>query len=258
MDLEEIKAILESLIFTAEKPLPLSEAVRIVQEVKAEEVDPSLRDLVSQGMQQLMEDYSSLHPLRGLELAEVAGGFQFRTIPAHAPYVSKLFEERPRGLSRAAMETLAIIAYRQPVTRPEIEEVRGVDSSGVLKLLLERQLIRVRGRRDEPGRPLLYGTTPEFLEFFGLKDLGELPSLEEFQSLMEEEAPPVEKAAVEPLPLAAVPAGTPDPESEQVLASLDDAMKRTKRASRAAARTLAEREAEVLEAETTPPDEGDE
>jgi segregation and condensation protein B len=110
---------------------------------------------------------------------EVAGGYQFRTASENAEYVKALFHERPNRLSRAALETLAIIAYKQPLTKAEIEAVRGVDVDGVLSSLLNKKLIRVMGRKDVPGRPWVYGTTPQFLELFGLKDLSSLPPLRE-------------------------------------------------------------------------------
>ena len=122
----------------------------------------------------------------GLQLEEVAEGFQFRTRPESADYIQKLIHSRPYRFSRAALETLAIIAYRQPVTRAEVEYLRGVDSGGVFKTLLEKQLIRILGKKDVPGRPLIYGTTREFLEFFGLRDLSTLPTLKEFSELTPE------------------------------------------------------------------------
>jgi segregation and condensation protein B len=112
-------------------------------------------------------------------LVEVAGGWQFRTAPEHHAPVRVLFKEKPLRLTRASIETLAIIAYKQPVTRLEIEAVRGVDSSGVLESLVERRVVRIAGRRDVPGRPLVYTTTPLFLEVFGLKDMKSLPTLAE-------------------------------------------------------------------------------
>jgi segregation and condensation protein B len=116
----------------------------------------------------------------------VAGGWVFRTSPQYAPFVRDLTKQKPVRLTRAQVETLAIIAYRQPITRPEVDDVRGVDSGPVLKLLLERDLVRILGKRDEPGRPIIYGTTGQFLEFFGLKSLKDLPTLREFTELSDE------------------------------------------------------------------------
>ena len=125
---------------------------------------------------------------RGVVLEEVAGGYQLRTPKEHALYVRKLLAAKPPRLSRPLLETLAIIAYRQPVTRPEIEQLRGVDSGGVLETLLERRLVRIAGRKEAPGRPIMYATSAEFLEVFGLRDLDGLPDLEEFKELEERAA----------------------------------------------------------------------
>src|SRR5262249_28276767 len=123
---------------------------------------------------------------RGVVLHEVAGGFQFRTNPMNAHWVRQLLAGRPVKMSRAQLETLAIIAYRQPITRPEVDEIRGVDSGGTIKAPLDRRPLRVLGKKEEPGRPMLYGTTPGFLEFFNLKDLKDLPTLREFYELNED------------------------------------------------------------------------
>ena len=123
----------------------------------------------------------------GLRLMEVASGFQLRTAPEHRNFVTASLRVKPQRLSKAALETLAIIAYRQPLTRAEVDEIRGVDSAGSLKTLLERTFLRILGRKDEPGRPVLYGTSREFLEFFGLRDLQSLPTLSEFRALNEED-----------------------------------------------------------------------
>ena len=120
---------------------------------------------------------------RGIVIDEVAGGYQMRTPKDHAGYVRKLLAARPPRLSRPLMETVAIIAYRQPITRPEIEQLRGVDTGGVLETLLEKRLVKIAGRKEAPGRPMVYETTPEFLELFGLKDLEGLPDLSEFREI---------------------------------------------------------------------------
>ena len=139
---------------------------------------------------------------RGIEPVEVAGGYQFRTKPAHAELLRSFLQAKPSRLSRAALESLAIVAYKQPLTRAEVEDIRGVDSGAVLRGLLERRLLRILGRKEEPGRPILYGTSSTFLELFGLKSLKELPTLREFvelsdehQRLVEREAPTEEQAA---------------------------------------------------------------
>lgn len=124
-----------------------------------------------------------------MEIRRVAGGYQFCTRPDLAAWIRRYRAGRPPALSAAALETLAVVAYRQPVTKAEIDAVRGVDAGGVLKGLLERKLIRIVGRKEVPGRPILYGTTKRFLEVFHLKDLSELPTLEEMRALRPEGEP---------------------------------------------------------------------
>jgi segregation and condensation protein B len=173
MEEERLKAILESLLFAAAEPVPLARLQAVLETVPREEIRKALADLTL--------SYAS--GSRGIVLEEVAGGYQLRTAREHAYYVRKLLAVKPPRLSRPLLETLAIIAYRQPITRPEIEQLRGVDSAGVLDTLLERRLIRIAGRKEAPGRPIVYATTPEFLEVFSLKDLSSLPDLEEFRAL---------------------------------------------------------------------------
>ncbi len=164
-----LRSILESLLFAAGDPLSLG---RITQLLPGYE----RRDVV-RVLGELSDEYSQQE--RGFRLQQVAGGYQLRTSRANAEFVKALLAQRPVRMTRAALETLAVVAYRQPVTRPEIEAIRGVDVDAVLNTLLERRLVRVMGRKEVVGRPLLYGTTPEFLETFALKDLATLPKLEE-------------------------------------------------------------------------------
>ena len=175
MDISEQRKHIEALVFVSESPLK-AERIAEILEIKNSEVLKSLQELSGVYAQQGS----------GLQLEEVAEGFQFRTRPESADYIQKLIHSRPYRFSRAALETLAIIAYRQPVTRAEVEYLRGVDSGGVFKTLLEKQLIRILGKKDVPGRPLIYGTSREFLEFFGLRDLSTLPTLKEFSELTPE------------------------------------------------------------------------
>jgi segregation and condensation protein B len=170
----EIKAVLEALLFVSDGPLPRRRMEAVLEGFAAPEE-------VASALAQLELDYAS--PEQAVALVQVAGGYQLRTRPELAPWLRRLSAVKPLKLSQAALETLAIVAYRQPLVRSDIEEVRGVDAGGVLKALLDRKLIRIVGRKDVPGRPLLYGTTPEFLEFFGLKDLSALPSLKELTEL---------------------------------------------------------------------------
>jgi len=168
MNISEIKAIVESVLFVAGTPVSLRRLAEVIGVAQVE---------VKPAMTQLEEDYAA--PERGVHLVAVAGGYQFRTTAENAEYVRKFVQEKPSKLSRASLETLAIIAYRQPLTKAEIEAVRGVDVDGVLNSLLTKKLVRVVGRKDVPGRPWVYGTTPQFLELFGLNDLGSLPPLPE-------------------------------------------------------------------------------
>jgi segregation and condensation protein B len=170
---ERLKSILESLLFAAGEPVSLMQLANALEEVP--------RDRIRQTLSEMAAAYASSG--RGFILEEIAGGYQLRTASEHATYVRRLLSARPPRLSRPVLETLAIVAYRQPITRPEIEQLRGVDSGGVLDTLIERALIKVAGRKDAAGRPLIYATTREFLELFGLKDLESLPNLEEFREL---------------------------------------------------------------------------
>jgi len=167
---DRLRPLIEALLFAAGDPLPVKRMVDFVEGSTADEVKATLSDLATEYL------------TRGIRLIEVAGGWQMRTAPEHQRYVRKLFREKPQRLTRAATETIAIIAYKQPVTRQEIEAVRGVDSGGVLESLVERRLAKVVGRKDVPGRPLVYETTHEFLELFGLRSVKELPTLPELGS----------------------------------------------------------------------------
>mgnify|MGYP000908415946 CR=1 FL=1 len=164
---QKAKAVLEAIIFAAAKPVPLKNLAAAVgwEEAKTELL-----------LAELMREYRD--PRRGIELCRVAGGYQFTTKAGMAPYLEAFHRpEVTSGLSQAALETLAIIAYRQPVTKVEIEDIRGVRSDSAVNTLLERELIEEKGRQDAPGRPILLGTTQRFLECFGLADLGDLPPL---------------------------------------------------------------------------------
>jgi segregation and condensation protein B len=176
-----LASLVESLLFAAEKPLGLKDLRSLTR----------VRELPL--LEAAVEAVRARHEGHGIVLHEVAGGFQFRTASVNSAWVQQLIAGRPVRLSRAQLETLAIIAYRQPITRPEIDEIRGVDSGSTLKVLMDRDLIRVLGKKEEPGRPLIYGTTREFLEFFHLKDLRELPTLREFHELSEDSLREVEQ-----------------------------------------------------------------
>lgn len=170
---KHLRGLLEALVFASDSPIKTNELAKLAD---------APQKLAKELLGELKQDYQQ----RGVHLEEVAGGWVFRTSAQYAPFIRDLTKQRPVRLTRAQVETLAIIAYRQPITRPEVDDVRGVDSGPVLKLLLERDLVRILGKRDEPGRPLIYGTTTHFLEFFGLKSLKDLPTLREFTELSEE------------------------------------------------------------------------
>lgn len=240
---ENLKSIVEALLFASEKPLDAGDIFKIIQRVElenviplhplaaqenaeetsegVEEISPSPENTeevleasdevsgeeksaeeqlmqkqeeeddklgrgdVQEVILELIEEYQN-NPVRGFELVKVAHAYQFRTKTSVGPYVRAMSKVAPTRLSQAALETLSIIAYRQPITRVEIDQVRGVDSGGVVKSLSDRELIRIVGKKDEPGRPLLYGTTEGFLEIFNLGSLQELPSLKELHQIEEE------------------------------------------------------------------------
>jgi len=174
----ELKAILESLLFVSAEPIPLERLMVALGTVSKSELRHAL--------QSLREDFD--REGRGLQMVELAGGYQIVTRAEHAPWIKRLAKAKASPkLSRSAMESLAIIAYKQPIVRAEIEQIRGVEVSGVLRTLLERKLIRMVGRKDVPGRPIMYGSTKLFLQQFGLSDLSQLPPLREFKELGEAE-----------------------------------------------------------------------
>jgi segregation and condensation protein B len=190
MEREDIKSIIESLLFVADGPLTIQRLGEVLEGVEREDLRSTLDELQAE-----LENSR-----RGVRLVEVAGGYQLRTAKVNADWVKKFLGGRPARMGRATLETLAIIAYRQPITRAEIESIRGVDVDGVINTLLDRSLIRAVARKDVPGRPFLYGTTPEFLQLFNLKDLTHLPTLKEMEEITLPEMPGEElpfKSAVE-------------------------------------------------------------
>jgi segregation and condensation protein B len=171
--MENFKAVIEALILASEAPLALEKICSILEETSKAEVNSVIQELIA--------EYNERPG--GICLQEVAGGYQFRTRPEFSSWVKKLKTTKPASLSPAALETLAIVAYRQPIVKMEIESIRGVDVNGPLKGLLEKKLIRIVGRKDVPGKPIIYGTTRKFLEVFNLKDLSDLPTLRELKEL---------------------------------------------------------------------------
>src|SRR5215813_4311178 len=186
MEREEIKSIIESLLFVADGPLTIQRLGEVLEGVGKADLRSTLDELQAE-----LENNR-----RGVRLVEVAGGYQLRTPKINADWIKKFLGGRPARMSRATLETLAIVAYRQPITKAEIEAIRGVDVDGVISTLLERDLVRAVARKDVPGRPFLYGTTQRFLELFNLKDLTHLPTLKEMEEVTLPE-PPGEEIPVE-------------------------------------------------------------
>lgn len=176
MDAREKRRIVEALILSSPEPISAARLAEMIPYCKPGQA----KDLVNE----LNTEYAEQD--RAFEIWEVAGGYQIRTRAEFSGYLQKLQKERALRLSQAALETLAVVAYRQPVTRAEIEDVRGVDAGATVKSLLDRQLIRIAGHREVPGRPMLYGTTRRFLEVFGLESLKQLPNLRELDELAQE------------------------------------------------------------------------
>jgi segregation and condensation protein B len=199
----ELKTIVEAALFTAPGPLKIAE----IQNLFAEEEQPE-RDAVRVALAELAEAYRD----KPIELKEVASGYRFQVRAELSPWISRLFEEKPARYSKAYLETLAIIAYRQPVTRGEIEEIRGVAvSTQIIRGLLEREWAQVVGHKEVPGRPALYATTPQFLDSFNLKSLSELPPLHEFLSEAEQAFPGTEPLSPAPLTQEHVETETAEP-----------------------------------------------
>ena len=175
MTIEELKPIIESLIFVSEDPISLKQLAAILEGESVEDIEAAC--------QSLMGEYGERRG--GLELRQIAGGYRISTRPDLSEYVRRYLKSQPSArLSIAALETLAVIAYKQPITIPEILEIRGVTSTSAIKTLLDKRLIVAKGHKQVVGRPMLYGTSKEFLVHFGLNDLSELPNLEDFEDLM--------------------------------------------------------------------------
>jgi segregation and condensation protein B len=216
------RTVIETLLFLAERPLGVEE-IRLATGLEPARIGKALDQLSGHHRE----------GISGIVLHEVAGGWQLRTSPDNAEFARRFLRVKPQRLTRAALETLAIVAYRQPVTRPEIEEIRGVDCGAVVKALLERRLVKILGKKEEPGRPILYGTTREFLEFFALKDLASLPTLREFHELSEEHREIVEKP--------------PEPEREPIAGIVDELSDERLRADLEAKRAEADQALDELE-----------
>jgi segregation and condensation protein B len=184
--MDDIKNIIESLLFVAQEPLTIDRLQKIITGAQSHELRGALGELAA--------DYETRQG--GFYLNHVAGGYQIRTRPEYKEWIKRMLQPKPLRLSKPALETLAIIAYKQPVIRSDVEHIRGVDCGGVLRVLLERKFIRVLGRKEIPGRPLIYATTKRFLEVFDLKNLKDLPTpkeIEEFGSALAEEMDETER-----------------------------------------------------------------
>jgi len=209
---EELRAIVEALIFASPQPITPRQIGQVLNEVPA--------DAWKQAVSELKESYETG---RGLQLVEIAGGYQITTRPEYNDWLRALLDPKsPTRLSIQALETLAVIAYKQPVTQPEVIELRGVKSGGVVKTLLEKRLIRIVGRKEVVGRPMLYGTTKNFLLHFGLKDLSDLPDIEEFAEVLGEEVDVagLKRAIEAPRPVE-VPLSEGEDEGEAAIAGED-------------------------------------
>lgn len=174
--MDNLKHIIESLIFVSGNPLSVEQIKSVVTEADTKEIRNCLTELI--------REYEERNG--GFHLRHVAGAYQFRSRPEYRDYVTRLVQANPLRLSKASLETLAIIAYKQPVIRSDIEHIRGVDCGGILRTLMEHKLIRVLGRKDIPGRPLIYSTTKRFLELFDLSSLRDLPTLKEIEAFEKE------------------------------------------------------------------------
>ena len=182
MEREELKSIIENVLLAADQPINASELSKIF-------IDGTDKDQLQSILDELREEYNS----RNLQIMEVADGYQLCTRHEYNDWIRKYLKlDRSSRLSQPSLDTLSIIAYKQPLTRQEVDDIRGVDSSGVLKTLLEKKVIGPAGRKKVPGRPIMYRTTQKFLEYFGLKDLSDLPTLEDLREEMEGEDPPLQ------------------------------------------------------------------
>lgn len=203
-----LRGLVEALLFASPEPLSLRELTRLTR---------APRGVIGEILDELGAEYAG----RGMQVVQVAGGHTFLTNPLFAAAVREVTGRRAVRMTRAQLETVAIVAYRQPITRPEIDDVRGVDSGPVLRTLLERELVRVLGKKEEPGRPLLYGTTDAFLKIFGLPSLAALPTLREFTELSDESQATYERKLGERVPRGDI-VFDDEPDAPPALDALDD------------------------------------
>ncbi len=189
MEQADLKKTIESIIFVSSEPVTIDKLAQVFPEIGRPEIRSCLKELLS--------EWEKMD--RGISLANVSGGYQFRTVPGSSDHITNFLKRVKKfRLSRAALEVIAIIAYKQPVTRVEVESIRGVDSSGVINVLLERRILEIKGRKEVIGKPFLYGTTNEFLEVFGLKSLTDLPTLKEIDEISQNLNPGITVLPEEP------------------------------------------------------------
>jgi segregation and condensation protein B len=207
---QDLKPAIEAMLMASDQPLTIERLAKLLEEDTSA---PPSRDQIREILVALQEEYAG----RGVELMEVASGYRFQAKAAYAERVGRLWEERKPRYSRALLETLALIAYRQPITRGEIEHIRGVAvSSNIMRILLEREWVRVVGHRDVPGRPSVYATTKEFLDYFGMRSLEDLPPLAELTD--------IDHVSADLFASVVAEVSVPDEESETTVNSLDEAV----------------------------------
>ncbi len=196
MNADKLKTIVEVLIFASDSPIPVRQIREVIEEAKPKEIENAVDALNT--------DYRETG--RTFSIVQVAGGYQMVSRDSYSQWIRKLFHKKIKTrLSQAALETLSVIAFKQPVSKPEVEAVRGVNCDGVMRTLLERKLITLSGRGEGPGKPLLYRTTPEFLRYFGINDISDLPKPREIEEILKEEKKPEEVNALDALEGAPAP-----------------------------------------------------
>ncbi len=257
---ERLHSVIESMVMLSPEPIAVARIIEVIRIEDPQTEEDAIRDAVQSLLQKYQEPTRPV--ARGFRIEEVGGGLQFRTVAENAQYVRRYLAAKPNRLTKASLETLSIIAYRQPVTKPEVEAIRGVDVGAALKGLLERDLIKIIGKREEVGRPIIYGTTPYFLEFFGLKSLAELPTLREYHELDEEHQREVDALGVVEQPkisdLAMAASFLVEREDDPDLEALDRAVQDADRVRRVTEDTLdagKKQEGSGNEADGDPPEE---
>jgi segregation and condensation protein B len=256
MDQELLIGSLEAVLFAAGEPITRKELGAIFDRLWAalpEEERSSRGKELEAALGELRTRWQAGGDSRGFVLSDVAEGLSFRTNPRYADALKAMREQRPVRLSRPALETLAIVAYRQPVTKPDIDQIRGVDCSATIKLLLDRSLIRIVGKREEPGLPLLYGTTREFLSFFNLANLAQLPSLREYHELSDDSKEQLDRFDQEvTLESLKETAQRLRPDEEPAVIDLEQAVTGLKHTEKVARTALAEHGVELIDPDQAP------